>query len=305
MGKKLNRNSALQSILYPDLGAFVRAQILAQQDKPNPIGFTLPDGTKGRVWLASKQDGDDRHWHVNFGEVLHRRQQRRPVIPWKPTAKALNRPIIVVGRNDPVSDMDVALGVLKGFRAEKELHILGWGWRIVTCQFRGNKVILRYNGNTATMKRRAFKALIAANKRLRRRHPVLRLVLSNRPSVVVNAEAASPTLRNDIRTLPGAFSRAFGDHLMERPRRPWQAITGAAPSKRGSLTGPSKSHQKAITQTRRYGGRERAIWRRLQIQRDIRSPGQGGSTGASFTKGVTAGKRSPLRQNSRVELGAT
>ena len=37
----------------PDLGAFVRAQIVAQEDEPNPIGFSLPDGTKGRVWLAS------------------------------------------------------------------------------------------------------------------------------------------------------------------------------------------------------------------------------------------------------------
>src|SRR4249920_4139701 len=49
----------------PDLGAFVRAQIVAQEEEPNPIGFTLPDGTKGRVWLASDRNhsmiiGDDR-----------------------------------------------------------------------------------------------------------------------------------------------------------------------------------------------------------------------------------------------------
>ena len=30
----------------PDLGAFVRAQIVAQEDEPNPIGFSLPDGTR-------------------------------------------------------------------------------------------------------------------------------------------------------------------------------------------------------------------------------------------------------------------
>ena len=77
-----------------------------------------------------------------------------------PAAKALNRPIIVVGRNEPVKDMDDALGVLKGFRfrlcidAEKELQVLGCGWSIVTCQFRGNKV-------------------------LRRKPPNLRLVVSN------------------------------------------------------------------------------------------------------------------------------
>jgi hypothetical protein len=72
--------------------------------------------------------------------------------------------------------MDDALGVLKGFRvrlcieSEKELQVLGCGWRIVTCQFRDNKVLLHHNGNIATMKRAVFKALIAANKRLRRVH---------------------------------------------------------------------------------------------------------------------------------------
>src|SRR6478672_8312344 len=40
----------------PDLGAFVRAQIVAQEDEPNPIRFTLPDGIRGRVWLASDRD---------------------------------------------------------------------------------------------------------------------------------------------------------------------------------------------------------------------------------------------------------
>ena len=106
------------------------------------------------------------------------------------------RPIIVVGRNDPVRDVDDALRTIRGFRLriciedEKELQILGCGWRIVTCQFRGDKVLLRHNGSIATMKRPAFKALIAVNKRLRRKRPVLRLVVSNRPSVVINAEAA-------------------------------------------------------------------------------------------------------------------
>ena len=40
---------------------------------------------------------------------------------------------------------------------EKELQILGCGWRIVTCQFRGDKVLLHHNGNVATMKRANFK----------------------------------------------------------------------------------------------------------------------------------------------------
>src|SRR5262245_55682913 len=41
----------------PYLGAFVRAQIVAQEEEPNSIAFALPDGTKGRVWLASDNDG--------------------------------------------------------------------------------------------------------------------------------------------------------------------------------------------------------------------------------------------------------
>jgi hypothetical protein len=185
----------------PDLGAFVRAQVVAQQDEPNPIRVTLPDGTKGRVWLASDNDGskiigDDRLWRINAEELLRQKERLPKTISWLPTAKTLCRPILVVGRNDPVRNIDDALRTIKGFRiricieGEKELQILGCGWRIVTCQLRGKTVLLHHNGNVATMKRPAFKALIAANKRLRRKRPVLRLVVSNPPPVVINSEAA-------------------------------------------------------------------------------------------------------------------
>jgi hypothetical protein len=185
----------------PDLGAFVRAQIEAQQNQPNPIGFTLPDGTKGRVWLASDRDhskiiGDDRLWRVNTEELLRQRERRPKAISWLPTAKTLRRPIIVVGRNDPVRDVDDALRTVKGFRvricieSEKELQILGCGWRIVTCQLRGKTVLLHHNGNVATMKRPAFKGLLATTKRLRRKRPALRLVVSNSWQSIDNAVAA-------------------------------------------------------------------------------------------------------------------
>ena len=113
-------------------------------------------------------------------------------------AKTLRRPIIVVGRNDPVRDVDDALGTVKGFRLriciedEKELQILGCGWRIITCQFRGNKVLLHHNGNVATMKRKAFKELLIAIRvaRPKSRRPSLRLVVSNPAPSVLNAEAA-------------------------------------------------------------------------------------------------------------------
>ena len=35
--------------------------------------------------------------------------------------------------------------------------MLGCGGRIVTCQFRGKHVLPRHNGNTAPVKRKAFK----------------------------------------------------------------------------------------------------------------------------------------------------
>jgi hypothetical protein len=87
---------------------------------------------------------------------------------------------------------------VKGFRfsicvdGENELQILGCGWRIVTCQFRGDKVLLHHNGNVATMKRKAFKELLAAVRTVRpkRRRPSLRLVVSNPAPEVLNAEAA-------------------------------------------------------------------------------------------------------------------
>jgi hypothetical protein len=97
-----------------DLGAFC-ATPDRSSDEPNPIGFTLPDGARARVWLAS--NGDSK----------------------------------IVG----------------------ELQVLGCGWRIVTCQFPANKVLLHHNGNVATMKREAFKELVAAVRvaRPKRRGP--------------------------------------------------------------------------------------------------------------------------------------
>ena len=190
----------------PDLGAFVREQIETHQPA-SVIAFTIPDGTTGNVVLASDAKanrivGDARWWRVNILEHLDllekaaRRRERR-ITQWKPNAKALNRPIIVVGRNEQVKDMDDALGILKGFRvrlsidAEKELQVLGCGWRIVTCQFRGNNVLLHHDGSVASMKRQAFKELVAANRRLRRKRPKLRLVISNpEPSMAVTKQAA-------------------------------------------------------------------------------------------------------------------
>jgi hypothetical protein len=188
----------------PDLGAFVREQIEVQRDQPNPVNFTTPDGHKGRAWLASDSEGkriigDNCLWRLNATDLLKQCKERRPVAAsWKPTAEALRRPIIVIGRDGPVKAIDDALGDPKGFRvrlcieAEKELQVLGCGWRIVTCQFRGHKVLLHHNGTVATMKRAAFMALVAATRAARpeRRRPSLRLVVSNPRPGVPRAEAA-------------------------------------------------------------------------------------------------------------------
>ena len=140
----------------------------------------------------------NRLWRINTEKLLRQRERRPKAIPWLPTAEALRRPIIVVGRNDPVRDVDDALGTVKGFRlriyieTEKELQVLGCGWRIVLCQLRGNKVLLHRNGNIATMNRKAFKALVAAVRvaRPKRRRPSLRLVVSNPTPSIANAVAA-------------------------------------------------------------------------------------------------------------------
>jgi hypothetical protein len=114
-------------------------------------------------------------------ELLDReKKQKCSAQPWKPTPKALRRPIIVVGRNDPVRDLKDALGELReprlaGIRArvfinaQEELQILGCGQRVVTIQLRGKTVLLHHNGNTATMKRPAFKEFLARNKDARLR----------------------------------------------------------------------------------------------------------------------------------------
>jgi hypothetical protein len=42
------KTTACKPAHTPDLGAFVRAQIVAQEEERNPIGFSLPDSTKSR-----------------------------------------------------------------------------------------------------------------------------------------------------------------------------------------------------------------------------------------------------------------
>jgi len=66
----------------PDVGALVRDQVLARAHLENPITIFLPDGSQGRIWLAtdkrgSKIIGDELHWRVNLGEAI--RVDQRPL----------------------------------------------------------------------------------------------------------------------------------------------------------------------------------------------------------------------------------
>jgi hypothetical protein len=71
--------------------------------------------------------------------------------------------------------------------AEKELQELGCGWRKVIIELAGKKVHLHHNGRTATMKRAAFMAFLARNRRARGKRPQLKLVVNNPPAVLSEA----------------------------------------------------------------------------------------------------------------------
>jgi hypothetical protein len=73
-----SKSATFKAPSTPDFGPFVREQIVAQQDRPNPIGFSLPDGANCRAWLASDSEsnriiGDDRWWRLNATELCKRR----------------------------------------------------------------------------------------------------------------------------------------------------------------------------------------------------------------------------------------
>jgi hypothetical protein len=104
-GFSSSKSVACKPASIPDFGAFVRDQIESERE-PNPVSFTVPDGIKCRVWLASDSKanriiGDDRWWHVNVTDLMQEGKRRPVAASWKPTAKALRRPIIVVGRMAP------------------------------------------------------------------------------------------------------------------------------------------------------------------------------------------------------------
>ena len=174
----------------------VREQVLAQHDKPNPTSFITPDGRRGRVWLGDAGVGDERQWRVNLKDLPAEKQcgftdTRRDTADIIRIEGSSHIPLTRLKPNPPERDRacvepDIwprpwGYKVRLYIAAEKELQELGCGWRIVIVELDGPLVRLHHNGRIATMKRDAFKALLARNKRPKR--PQLKLVVSNPPKL--------------------------------------------------------------------------------------------------------------------------
>ena len=150
------------------------ARLDALKDHEGPIVLLGPDEQLWRLWpRVEKVKTEARHWRHFVRGVTN---AMTPPPPRKTKVPALQP---------------------RGFRLrlcidnEKELQVLGCGWRIVTCQFRGHMILLHHHKNVAMMKRQAFKDLVSANSRLRRKRPKLRLVVFNsEPRITETKQAA-------------------------------------------------------------------------------------------------------------------
>ena len=148
-----------------DLGASVRAQIEAAVARGdlNPISFITPDGVRGRVWLATDKNGkkiigDDRHWRLNVPAASRVDRDER--------SKRVTATLTDIWQTE-LNFPPMGFRVRVCIEGEKELQVIGCGWRIVICQFRGDKVLLHHNSGTAKMKRAAVERFITANRAAR------------------------------------------------------------------------------------------------------------------------------------------
>ena len=154
--------------------------------------FKMNEGNKFRVWPSATSGG--RVWVGHLEERWHRKLCGFSE-PRDATAKIIRvegNSHIPLTRLEPeprVSDPACVqeniwprpwgYKVRLYIEAEKELQELGCGWRIVIVELDGSRVFLHHNGSIARMKRDAFKALLARNKRSRR--SPIKLVVSNLP----------------------------------------------------------------------------------------------------------------------------
>jgi hypothetical protein len=141
------------------------ARLKHLQDPQGPIALLGPAGELWRLWPGRPNPSETsasmaRHWRLSAKGVLN---DTTPPPPRKAKDPA------------PPKGLRVRLCI----ESESELQVLGCGWRIVTCQFRGDSVLLHHNGSVASMSRQAFTNLVSANRCLRRKRLKLRLVVSN------------------------------------------------------------------------------------------------------------------------------
>jgi hypothetical protein len=159
----------------------VRQQVLAQRDKANPISFVTPDGRTGRVWLGAAGGGDDCYWRVNLKDLreLKRCTFSDPRKATEDITRIEGNSHIPLTRLNPEAPARGAECIQQDIwphpwghkvrlyiEAEEELQVLGCGWRNIVVELAGPRVRLHHNGRTATMKRDAFKALLARNSDL-------------------------------------------------------------------------------------------------------------------------------------------
>jgi hypothetical protein len=170
--------------------------------------LTTPDGDKVRVWSSARTDrkGEGVYWKVNVEELKRLGEKR---CGFSEPRKATQDIIAVEGNShipltrlkpEPRASDPACPDIWPrpwGYRckvyieAEKELQELGCGWRTVIVELDGKRVHLHHNSRTATMKRDAFKVLLAGNRALRKRKkPRLRLVVSNPPGNTAREQAA-------------------------------------------------------------------------------------------------------------------
>lgn len=160
---------------------------------PETGSFITPQGERGRIWTsARKRKGEEAYWRINIADCP--RERRCGFTEWRKSDADIIRiernshvPLTRLTPNPPARDPSCVQAdtwprpwgykVRLYIEAEEELQQLGCGWRTVIIELDGPRVHLHHNGRIATMKRDAFKALLARNKRHKR--PQLKLVVSN------------------------------------------------------------------------------------------------------------------------------
>jgi hypothetical protein len=195
---KLLKTKGAKTASKADLGSFVLAQIRAQESQP--VSFATSEGNRVQICLSGREDrkGEEVYWRVNLKELKRLGEKRCGFSePREAPADVIGTegcshiPLTRLKPNPPARDPQCVepdlwprpwgYKVRLYIEAEKELQELGCGWRNLIVELDGPRVRLHHNGRVATMKRDAFKELLARDKR--RKRPQLKIVVSNPPKL--------------------------------------------------------------------------------------------------------------------------